>query len=70
MQHWSNANVDFLSTEMVPSAMIAVMHELLVALSSTMKRYYDRATMGIVMVQALKFCAAPSVDQVIGHASS
>ena len=55
---------------MVPSAMIAVMHELLVALSSTMKRYYDKATMGIVMVQALKFCAAPSVDQVIGHASS
>ncbi|CAE7686598.1 unnamed protein product [Symbiodinium microadriaticum] len=36
---------------MVPSAMISVMHELLVALSSTMKRYYDKATMGIVMVQ-------------------
>eukprot|EP00439_Symbiodinium_sp_Y106_P004794 s9739_g1.t1 len=48
---------------MVPSTMIAVMHELLVALSSTMKRYYDKATMGIVMVQALKFCAAASVGR-------
>ena len=56
LQQWSNSNVDFLSAELKPQVQISVMHEMLLAISSCMKRFYDKATIGVVMLQALKFC--------------
>ena len=54
---WCNGTVDFLDTRFNSFATVGVMHEITLLIVGSMKRFYDKKEIGLVLLQAIKFCA-------------
>ena len=64
MKTFWNRHVDFIGTELEPSAVIAAMHSLTLLITGNMQKFYCPEEIGVVLLHALRHCV-PSQDK--GH---
>lgn len=60
---WFNQNVNFLKDGFEALPCLSQMHQLCLIIQGTMRKYYDKQLIGIMIYEALKFCVSSSVEQ-------